>query len=320
MKKSHILLVLILVIFLIGLGGLGTFAYYQHVSFDQKVTALQKEISSLQNTTMAIASSTKDVNQNLAAAISSEEFTNRQAVIAKSQDTSLTSAVATAAPAVVSIVISENAPQYTVTYENPFGDDPMFQGLGIQVPVYHQSGTQLQKVGAGTGIIFRSDGYIVTNKHVIIDPKAQYSVLLSNGTQQNAQVVYTDPNNDIAVIKIPGTYSTVAHIGDSSTLQLGQTVAAIGNALGEYNNSVSVGIISGLNRSITAGDAYGGSTETLNNIIQTDAAINPGNSGGPLIDLEGNVVGINVADASGATGIGFSIPINSVKTVLEKYQ
>jgi serine protease Do len=306
-------------VLVLGLIGLGVVAVYQNRSFNAKVTSLQKEISSLQSVTMSVASSSQNVSQSVAAAISSQEFSNRQVAIQKSQDQLLTSAVAKTAPAVVSIVISENAPKYQVTYENPFGDDPAFQDPGIRIPVYHQIGTQLQKVGAGTGFLFTHDGYIVTNKHVILDPKAQYTVLLSNGTQQTAQVVYTDPNTDIAVIKISGTFPTIATLGNSATLQLGQTVSAIGNALGEYNNSVSVGIISGLNRTITAGDAAGAS-ETLSGIIQTDAAINPGNSGGPLIDLNGNVIGINVAVVQGSNSIAFAIPINTAKAIMQNYK
>src|SRR6185369_1094016 len=201
---------------LIGLGGLGVWQYGQNQLFNLKVMTLQKEISNLESTTISIASSTKSV----AAAITSQELANREVVLAKSQDQLLTSAVAKNAPAVVSIIISENAPQYQVTYVNPFGDDPSFQGLGFKVPVYKQIGTQLQKVGAGTGILFTHDGYIVTNKHVIFDSKATYTVLLSNGTQKNAQVIYRDDKNDIAVIKIDGTYPTAATIGDSGTLQL----------------------------------------------------------------------------------------------------
>jgi serine protease Do len=280
--------------------------------FNSKVLALQTEVSNLQGIISEVSSSTKNV------VISTSELQNRQLVVQKSQEELLTSAVAKISPAVVSIIISENAPKYKITYVNPFGDDPDFQGSGIRVPVYEQVGTELQKVGAGTGIIFSHDGYILTNKHVIFDANAQYVALLSNGSQKTAKVIYVDPSNDVAVIKIDGTYPSIASFGDSSKLKLGQTVAAIGNALGEYNNSVSVGIISGLNRNISAYDESG-SLENLPNVIQTDAAINPGNSGGPLIDLNGNVIGLNVATAEGGSNIGFSIPINLAKTVISKY-
>jgi serine protease Do len=311
--KKDISIVVIGFVVILGLVGLGFLGLEQRQSANNKINILQKEISNLQTVTINIASSTKN------AAITAQELANRQQVIQKSQEDTLTSAVAKIAPAVVSIIISENAPKYSVTYVNPFGDDPAFQGLGFEVPVYKQIGTELQKVGAGSGFIISNNGYIITNRHVIIDKKAQYKVLLSDGSQKIAQVVYVDSKNDVAIIKIDGTYPTIASLGDSSTLKLGQTVSAIGNALGEYNNSVSVGIVSGLNRNVTASD-QNGNTETLNGIIQTDAAINPGNSGGPLVDLNGDVIGINVATVEGSNNIGFSIPINSVQSIIKNYK
>jgi len=204
-----------------------------------------------------------------------------------------------------------------VQYENPFGDDPFFQNSGIQIPVYVPTGqSQSTEVAAGTGFLITSDGYILTNRHVVDIANASFTVLLSNGKQQTATVIYKDQTNDIAIIKIPGTGYPGVSLGDSTSLQLGQTVIAIGNALGQYNNSVSVGVISGLNRTITASDENG-NNETLNGIIQTDAAINPGNSGGPLLDLNGNVEGINVATVQGSNNIGFSIPINTVKSIIK---
>jgi S1-C subfamily serine protease len=331
---------IILAVILISLGGFGVWTLYQNEALNNRVQTLQSQIVSLQNRALGIESSAKNVASELSSVKSAqttaaENKTSQKAgtnpgnnsasntpvntVASKSQEDLLTEAVAKTSPAVVSIVISQNAPQYEVSYVDPFGDDPRFGDSGIRVPVYKQTGTKLQKVGAGTGILFTSDGYIVTNKHVIFDSDAQYSVLLSDGTQKIASVVYRDPTNDIAIIKIDGTYSHVASFGNSNNLKLGQTVTAIGNALGEYNNTVSVGIVSGLNRSITASDELGGS-ETLNNIIQTDAAINPGNSGGPLVDLSGNVIGINVATVEGGNNIGFAIPINSVKAVMGNYK
>lgn len=299
-------------VILISLGAFGLWALFQNQSLNTKVLALQNQIQTLESDTINLASTSK--NTQIVHATSTKQIVQVQ----KSQDQLLTGAVAKAAPAVVSIIISQYAPQYEVRYENPFGNDPRFQGIGLEIPVYHQIGTQLQKVGAGSGLLFTHNGYIVTNKHVIFDPKAQYAVLLSDGTQKIAEVIYRDPVNDIAVIKIPGNYKTVASLGNSTSLQLGQTVAAIGNALGEYNNSISVGIISGLNRSVTASDEMG-NTETLSNIIQTDAAINPGNSGGPLVNLNGDVIAINVATVQGGNSIGFAIPINIVKPILNKY-
>ncbi len=277
------------------------------------VTALQKQISGLQSQLTSVS------KQNTAAALSAQEVANRQIIVQqKSQQGSVTAAVTKATPAVVSVIISKDVPLYKVVYQNPFGDDPFFQNFGMQIPVYQPTGqTQSKEVGAGSGFIITSNGYILTNKHVVADAQANYTVLLSNGKQEAAQVIYRDPTNDIAIIKIAGSgYQTVT-LGDSTTLQLGQTVIAIGNALGQYNNSVSLGIVSGMNRTIQAADENG-NTETLTGIIQTDAAINPGNSGGPLIDLNGNAIGINVATAQGANSISFSIPINTIKSIVQK--
>ncbi len=274
-----------------------------------QISALQKQVADLQKKLGIVSADQKT--------LSDTEAQNRQVIHQKSQDQLLTEAVAKVSPSVASIVISKEVPNLTVTYENPFGNDPFFKNFGYQVPVYHQNGTTLKKVGAGTGFIITSDGYILTNRHVVNDQTAQYTALLSDGSQKAAKVIYIDQNNDIAIVKIDGKF-TPAILGDSTSLQLGQSVIAIGNALGEYNNSVSVGIISGLNRTITASDAANGSTEQLTGIIQTDAAINPGNSGGPLLDLNGNVMGINVATVQGSNSISFSIPINTVKTIIKQ--
>ncbi len=187
----------------------------------------------------------------------------------------------------------------------------------MQVPVYTQKGTEHKKVGAGTGFIVSADGFILTNKHVVADDSADYTVLLSNGKQKPAKVIFKDPSNDLAVVKIEGSGYPAVTLGDSNSLKLGQAVFAVGNALGEYSNSVSVGVISGLNRTVQASDSSNNSVETLNGIIQTDAAINPGNSGGPLSNLNGEVLGVNVATSQGASNISFSIPINQVKQTIK---
>ncbi|OGE76947.1 MAG: hypothetical protein A3A83_02950 [Candidatus Doudnabacteria bacterium RIFCSPLOWO2_01_FULL_48_57] len=153
-------------------------------------------------------------------------------------------------------------------------------------------------------------------EHVVADDNASYTVLLSGGSQKDAQIIYKDNEHDLAIVKINGSNYPVAELGNSASLKLGQSVIAVGNALAEYNNSVSVGIISGLNRTIQAGDS-GGNLQTMSGVIQTDAAINPGNSGGPLVDLMGRVIGVNVATVMGASSISFSIPINTAKTVLD---
>jgi serine protease Do len=176
-------------------------------------------------------------------------------------------------------------------------------------------GTQTQE-GAGSGIIISSDGYILTNKHVV-SGSSQLSVITSDGTvHDNVKVVGTDPLNDLAFIKLDGVSGLqAANLGDSSSIRIGQKVVAIGNSLGEFQNTVTSGIISGTGRPISAQE--GNSIETLTDLLQTDAAINPGNSGGPLTNLSGQVIGINTAIAADAQSIGFSIPINSAKGIIK---
>ncbi len=173
-------------------------------------------------------------------------------------------------------------------------------------------GLQQQQQGAGTGIVVTTDGLILTNKHVV-EGANKFTVTTTDGKQYDGTLVTTDPSNDIAFLRIQASGLTAAEIGDSDQVQVGQKVVAIGNALGEFANTVTTGVISGKSRPIEASNGQGGS-EQLNNLFQTDAAINPGNSGGPLVNIEGQVIGVNTAMAgSGAQNIGFAIPINEVK-------
>lgn len=235
----------------------------------------------------------------------------------KSRDDQIPNAVTRVAPAVVSIVVSKDVPKLEVTYIDPFGNDPAFGDSGFRIPTYKQKGTEKQKVGAGTGFIIKQDGLILTNKHVAGDKNAEYTVLLSDGSQKKAEIVYVDPVQDLALLNIEGTGYKTVELGNSDSLKLGQAVTAIGNALGEYSNSVSTGIVSGLNRTIHA--STGQSVEELTGVIQTDAAINPGNSGGPLFTLDGKVIGVNVATVMGSSNISFAIPINMVKDKIQRY-
>ncbi|PIR70767.1 MAG: hypothetical protein COU44_03510, partial [Candidatus Nealsonbacteria bacterium CG10_big_fil_rev_8_21_14_0_10_40_24] len=175
--------------------------------------------------------------------------------------------------------------------------------------------------GGGTGFIITNDGLILTNKHVISDATVEYMVLTSDGKSFPAQVLSQDPFNDLAVIKIDAKGLSAVELGDSSAekLQIGQWVVAIGNALGEFQNTVTVGVVSARERTLTASEPTGASVENLEGLIQTDAAINAGNSGGPLLNLKGQVIGINTAVASKqvAEGIGFAIPINTAKPAIE---
>lgn len=225
-------------------------------------------------------------------------------------------------PAVVSIIITKDVPKYTTSYQqmlNPFGDmfggqDPF--GNMFQIPIQQQNGTEKQQVGGGSGFFVTGNGMVVTNRHVVEDKTAEYTVFTNDGKKHPAKVIARDSVLDIAVLQIDGSGYPYLTLGDSDKLSLGQSVIAIGNALGQFQNTVSVGVISGLSRSLVAGDTMGQS-ESLDHVIQTDAAINPGNSGGPLLNLRGEVVGVNVAMAQGSQNIGFALPINSIKTVID---
>jgi serine protease Do len=230
------------------------------------------------------------------------------------EESAVIQAVKSDSPAVVSIIISKNVPQYQDFFSDPFFD-PF--GFGQQQPQgQNQNGSQKQQVGAGSGFIVSKDGLIVTNKHVVSDQAADYTVMMSNGKKYDAKVKAIDPTNDVGILKIEASDLPVLDLGDSDNLQIGQTVIAIGNSLGEFRNTVSKGVISGLKRNVNAGSGMGQS-ELLSQVIQTDAAINPGNSGGPLLDIQGKVIGVNVAMAQGAENIGFALPINLIKKDLK---
>jgi len=175
-----------------------------------------------------------------------------------------------------------------------------------------------QQEAAGTGFIITNDGLILTNKHVA-QSGSSLSVMDANGKTYDAKVAALDPTNDLAILKIDATGLPVVDLGNSDDLQVGQWVVAIGNALGQLQNTVTVGVISARERQLVAGGGTG-QEEQLNNLLQTDAAINAGNSGGPLVNLAGQVVGINTAVASNAQSIGFAIPINQAKNALDSYQ
>jgi len=172
----------------------------------------------------------------------------------------------------------------------------------------------------GTGFVVSSEGLIVTNKHVVANTTANYKVIDKDGKEYEVEQISRDPSNDIAILKINATGLKIIELGNSDNLKVGQFVIAIGTALGELRHTVTTGVISGLGRGITAGSIYEGYVEQLDDVIQTDAAINPGNSGGPLLNSAGQVIGVNVALASGAENIGFAIPIDIVKEGLNQFQ
>lgn len=219
------------------------------------------------------------------------------------EDSAVVDAVQKVSSSVASVVFTKD-----VQVINPFS-------FGFGQP---QSSVQTQQ-GSGSGFILTSEGLIATNKHVADADGANYSVITSDGKKYDAKVLAKDPATDFAILKIDAKNLPVVDFGNSDDLQIGQRLIAIGNALGEFQNSVTVGILSGKQRSLTASDSAGSSQESLDGLLQTDAAINEGNSGGPLVNLKGQVIGINTATASkGQTeGIGFAIPINSLKTAID---
>lgn len=180
------------------------------------------------------------------------------------------------------------------------------------------SGPVSSDEGIGTGFIVDKTGLIVTNAHVVSLPDADYSVVLKDGSTYDVTRVSLDEASDLAILEVEGRDLPVVDLGDSSAVKVGQTAVAIGNALGQFSNSVTVGVVSGLARELTASGAYG-DAKTYENVIQTDAALNPGNSGGPLLNLSGQVIGINVATTRGADNIGFAIPVNVLKPLLQGY-
>ncbi|MDO8592632.1 MAG: trypsin-like peptidase domain-containing protein [bacterium] len=241
------------------------------------------------------------------------------------EGSAVVAAVDKVSPAVVSIIVAKDLPKIQQFRGSPFGSDFFRQFFGdnfgdFPAPQDGQSGqgggTIKQEIGGGSGFIITKDGFIVTNKHVIIDPAADYTVLMNDEKKYPAKVVAQDPVIDLAVLKISAQNLPTVELGDSSSLKAGQSVIAIGNALGEFRNTVSTGVISGLARSVTASGARFGS-EQLVNVIQTDASINPGNSGGPLLNIAGQVIGINTAIVQGAQNIGFAIPVNEIKSTID---
>lgn len=171
----------------------------------------------------------------------------------------------------------------------------------------------------GSGFILSEDGLIVTNKHVIDNTDGTYRVVTNDEKVYEVQRIYRDPTNDLAILKVDAKGLKPVELGDSSKLKVGQFVIAIGTALGEFRHTVTTGVVSGLGRGITAGSPLEGAVERLDNVIQTDAAINPGNSGGPLLSSSGQVIGVNTAVSTQGQNIGFAIPINIVRDVVDNF-
>lgn len=236
------------------------------------------------------------------------------------QEQSVIKVVKEVSPAVVSIIVTKDLPVLEEYYYSPFEEffnDSFFE---FKVPRYREKGVEKKEVGGGTGFIISEDGMVLTNKHVVLDQDADYTVLTLDGESFSAEVLAKDPVQDIAILKIKqeGAFKSFPQVklGNSDKIQVGQTVIAIGYVLGRYQNTISVGVVSGLGRTITA--SGGGFYETIEDVIQTDTAINKGNSGGPLLNLKGEVIGINTAIDIEGQNIGFAIPINKAKRDIEQ--
>lgn len=210
------------------------------------------------------------------------------------EDSQIVNVVDKVSPAVVSVVVK-------TTNFDPF------------------NGPTVDESGIGTGFIVDKNGLIVTDSHVVDSESGQYSVVLKDGTTYDVNKIHLDRQNDLAILEIAAKNLPTVELGDSDKLKVGQRAIAIGNALGEFQNTVTTGVVSGVGRSITAGGGFGTQQKTYESVIQTDAAINPGNSGGPLLNIAGQVIGINVATSTAAQNISFAIPVNTLKPDLDSF-
>jgi len=224
------------------------------------------------------------------------------------EESVITKVVEESLPSVVTIGISTTASQNDSFELDPFNPFSPFR----RVPGANKKIEQ----NIGSGFIISRDGLIITNKHVVSETDASYKILTNDKKKYDIVKIYRDPLNDLAILKIN---ASGLKLGDSNNLKLGQMAIAIGTPLGEFTNTVTVGIVSGLGRGITAGSPFEGYVEKLDNVIQTDAAINPGNSGGPILNSKGQAVGVNVALAQEGQNIGFALPINIVKTLIDNF-
>ncbi len=217
-------------------------------------------------------------------------------------------------PAVITIAASKDLPKIEGFYSLPYNNQ------NYMIPKMKGSKKVETKIGGASGFIVSSDGYIITSSHVVSDQEASYTAVIEPTMKYPVKVISRDSLNDIAVLKIQADKLPFLNLGDSSKVKIGEQVIAVGNPLGEFYDTVSAGIVSGLSRLISAQSGPMEKSTRLKGLIQTDAAINPGNSGGPLIDMRGKVIGINTAMVSGAQNLGFAIPINYAKKDLEEVQ
>jgi len=214
-------------------------------------------------------------------------------------------------PSVITIIISKDLPKIDGFFLFPYA------GQELVMPKMNNK-KEKTKIGGGSGFIISPDGYVLTCSHVVGDPEADYTVIIGPEHKYPAKVLAKDPLVDIAILKITNKKFPYLELGNSDKIELGEQVLAIGNPLGEFEDTLSAGIVSGLSRKITAYGSQSSKATNLKGLIQTDAAINPGNSGGPLVNMEGEVIGINTAMIAGAQNIGFAIPVNYAKKILEE--
>ena len=225
-------------------------------------------------------------------------------------DSEVIKAIKKALPAVVSIVGNQPLPRKKREPSQFWG---LIEDKGTPLDFSLELKKRGRKISSGSGFVIDSDGLVATNSHLISPLVEEYRIIMNSGEEFEAKILATDFLNDLVFMKVQAKQLPIINLGDSSKLELGQTAIAIGTALGEFQNSVSVGVVSGLRRFISAKSMISGKVSKLRGLIQTDAAINPGNSGGPLIDLSGQVIGVNTALVFGAENIGFAIPINHLK-------
>lgn len=235
----------------------------------------------------------------------------KQPIQLNNYEDTITSIIQKSLPSVVTIKVSKTTQSPSSIIFDPFDSSSPFK----KVP----GKTQEIEGNIGSGFVISKDGYIVTNKHVVADSEAQYTVITNDGKQHNVTKVSRDPLNDLAIVKIEAHDLKPLKLADSENIKLGQTVIAIGTPLGQFTNTVTTGIISGLGRGVVANTDLQGSVERLDNVIQTDAAINPGNSGGPLISSDGLVIGVNTAISSSGQNIGFAIPSNVISDLISNF-
>lgn len=251
-----------------------------------------------------------------------KDGTNTTVAEVYNEESQLISAYDRVSPAVISIIALQDLNAYYNQYWGPLD-------YYYNYDENESSDENMQEVGGGTAFIISKDGMAVTNRHVIEDETLEYVAYMNDGTEFDVQILDVDDSNDLAILQLVAQEGSddadkigslpYVEFGDSDALEVGQMVLAIGNAFAEYENTTTAGIISATGREIVASGISGSNPEELKNLLQTDAAINPGNSGGPLVNLDGQVIGINTAIDSEAQGIGFAIPINDVKEVVDSY-